>query len=343
MPTTVAVVLAGGTGTRLYPASTAEDPKQFRALASDEPLLTATVERARRVADEVVVLTRARYADRVRALAPGVDVLAEPEPKDTGPALVYGAAHLREQYDDAVLLTLPSDHHVAGDYAPTFERACTVARETGGLVTLGVRPTRAATGYGYINPGEDQDGVRRVETFVEKPDPGAAARYREHGYLWNAGIFAWTPDALLDAARDGELGPLVEAAADDSDGPDEADLDEVGTDLDRAFAEVPSVSVDYAVMEEAEDVFVVPAEFEWDDLGSWDALERVREPDEDGNVRLGETLALDAADSVLAAGEGMHVAAVDVDDLVVAAYDGRVVVVPKRRAERVRDVVDALR
>jgi mannose-1-phosphate guanylyltransferase len=326
MPTTVAVVLAGGRGTRLYPASTADTPKQFRAFDGDRSLLARTVDRARAVADETYVLTREAYADRIHDHAPGVGVLVEPEPKDTGPALVYAAHRIREQVEDCVLLCLPSDHHVGDGYRDTFARACDVAHETGGLVTLGIEPTRAATGYGYIDPGETHDGYAAVASFTEKPDAETAGRYVEAGYLWNAGIFAWTPDALLDAAREGTLGGFVDA------------LDEP----DRAFDTVDPVSVDYAVMEGAENAFVVPATFEWDDLGSWDALERVLECDENANARLGETLALDTEDCVLAAGEEQHVAAVGVSNLVVAAYDGRVLVVPKHEAQRVREVVSAL-
>ncbi|WP_255151047.1 mannose-1-phosphate guanylyltransferase [Halorarius halobius] len=327
MPTTVAVVLAGGRGTRLYPASTDDTPKQFRAFGGDRSLLSRAVERARAVADETYVLTRPAYADRIHEHAPGVAVLTEPEPKDTGPALVYAAHRIREQVTDPVLLCLPSDHHVGDGYRETFARACEVARETGGLVTLGVEPTRTATEYGYIKPGEDRGGYHPVEAFKEKPDPGGAARYREHGYLWNAGVFAWTPDALLDAARAGELGAFVDA---------------LGADPEGAFAAVDPVSVDYAVMEEAENAYVVPAAFDWDDLGSWDALERMLDPDASGTVSLGETLAVDTEDCVLAAGDGQHVAAVGVNDLVVATYDGRTLVAPKREAQRVREVVAAL-
>ena len=326
MPTTVAVVLAGGRGTRLYPASTADTPKQFRAFDGDRSLLARTVDRARTVADETYVLTREAYADRIHEHAPGVGVLVEPEPKDTGPALVYAAHRLREQVEDCVLLCLPSDHHVGDGYDATFTRACDVAGETGGLVTLGVEPTRPATGYGYIEPGEPHDGYAAVASFTEKPDAEAAERYVEGGYLWNAGIFAWTPDALLEAASEGVLAGFVDAL----DTPE------------AAFDAVDPVSVDYAVMEGAEYAFVVPATFAGDDLGSWDALERVLECDEAGNARLGETLALDAADCVLAAGDDQHVSVVGVSELVVAAYDGRVLVVPKHEAQRVSEVVSEL-
>ena len=329
MATTVAVVLAGGRGTRLYPASTAETPKQFRAFTGDRSLLARTVDRASAVADHVYVLTRPAYADRVPEHAPDAEPLVESEPKDTGPALIYAAREVAARHDDPVLVNLPSDHHMGDGYAAALTRAAAIARDTAGLVTLGVRPTRHATGYGYIEPGERHGDYHAVATFVEKPDADTAARYCEQGYLWNAGVFAWTPDALLEATRASDLGGFLDAlAADPAD----------------AFADVAPVSIDYAVMEDAENAFVLPADFAWDDLGAWDAFERVLagDTDADDNASLGETLAVDCADCVLAAGETDHVAAVGVSGLVVATYDGRTVVVPKEDAQRVREVVAAL-
>ena len=338
--TVVAVVLAGGTGTRLYPASSPETPKQFRAVGPGEgSLLTRAVRRAEAFADEVVVLTREAYADRVPEHTPDAEVLVEPAPKDTGPALTYAAFSLRERYEDPVLVCLPSDAHVGDDaaFARDVERAVGLARERAGLVTLGVEPTYAATGYGYLKPGEavaesesdGEDGDEtdeygyEVERFVEKPDAGAAARYREHGYLWNAGTFVWTPEAFLAAAADSALAPLVDAL--EAGHPD-------------PFDAVEPVSVDHGLLEGAEGVFVVPTAVEWDDLGTWDALERVLPADGDGNVVDGNALAIDAADCVLATDAGSHVSVVGVSDLVVAVHDDRVLVVPKSEAERVREV-----
>jgi mannose-1-phosphate guanylyltransferase len=323
----VAVVLAGGVGTRLYPASSPARPKQFLALDGERPLIERAVDRGRACADHVYVLTVERYADRAVDLADGV--LVEPEPKDTGPALAYAAATVRERHPGATMLALPSDHHVGEGFAAVADRALDVAARTGRLVTLGVEPTRAATEYGYIKPGTERDGYCEVERFREKPDPGAAARYREHGYLWNAGVFAWHPEAFLDAARGGPLAPLVEAA-------------ERGEPA-AGYAAVDPISVDYAVLERTARVAVVPADVEWDDLGSWDAIGRVRDNDDDGNAILGEALTLDAEDCVVAAGEDHHVSVVGVEGLTVAASDGRVLVCPTRDAQRVREVVDRLR
>ena len=352
----VALVMAGGTGTRLYPASRADRPKQFlslgrgregggeRAGEADDSLLSRTVSRVG-FADEVYVSTAAEHADRVREEVPEAGVLVEPEAKDTGPALVYAAHRIREQrrghrdgtrerrsrerVGDCVLLCVPSDHLVAGEFESAARTATRAAVETGGLVAFGIEPTRAATGYGYIEPGESADEWAEIEQFREKPDEATAERFVERGFYWNAGLFAWTPAALLREARDSPLAPLVEALA--------------AGEAERGFAEVEPVSVDYAVMERTDDAYVVPADFEWDDVGAWDALERVVETDENGNAVLGDALAIDSADNVVATDGETHVSVVGVDDLVVAAFDDRVVVVPTDDAQRVREVVARLR
>ncbi len=325
----VAVVLAGGTGTRLYPASSPERPKQLRAFCDDASLLSRAVDRVA-FADETHVLTRPDLTDAVRREVPSAAVLAEPAPRDTGPALVYAAHRLREQVGDHVMLAVPSDHRVGDGFAAAARQACGVAARTGDLVVLGVEPTRPATEYGYVRPGEDRGDHRAVAAFNEKPDAETAAAYRERGDRWNAGVFAWTPDALLSAARGSPLAPLVEALDDG--------------DPERGFDAVEPVSVDDAVLERAAgdadgpDVAVVPTDVAWDDLGSWDAIRRVCPTDGDGTVRLGDAAGRDAEDCVLAAGPDTTVDAVGVSDLVVAAYDDRVLVVPTGEAQRVREV-----
>ena len=321
----VALVLAGGTGTRLYPASRSDRPKQFLSFGEDESLLAETISRVG-FADETYVLTCESFADGVRERVPNAAVLTEPEPKDTGPALAYAAHRIREQVGDCVLLCLPSDHRISGPFGTVARTAARVAVETEGLVTVGIEPDRPATGYGYIKPGPSKDGFAPVETFHEKPDQETATEYIRDGFYWNAGLFAWTPTALLSAAASSPLAPMVEG------------LD--GGDHDAAFAAVDPVSIDYAVLEDAENTFVVPAALDWDDLGSWDAFERVLDS-QDGSAVLGEAVTIDADGNVLAS-DG-HVSAVGVEDLVVASFDDRTLVVPKNEAQRVREVVAELR
>lgn len=326
----IAVVLAGGVGTRLYPASSDDRPKQFLSFDEDDrSLLSRTVERVEEVVDAVYVLTRPAYADRIAEHAPDATVLTEPEGKDTGPALVYAAHRLRDVARDPVLLCVPSDHYVGGSFAPVARRAMDIARETEQLVTLGIEPTRAATEYGYIKPGENHGDHYTVEGFYEKPDPGAAARYIYNDFYWNAGVFSWTPEALLSVAHDTELSPLVEAL-------------ESGNERNKraAFDAVDPVSIDHAVLENTDDLRMVPADVTWDDLGSWDALQRVLDTDENGTVALGDVLTIDAEDCVIAADERSQISAVGVSNLTIAAFDGRVLVVPTSETQRVREVVE---
>ena len=349
----VAVVLAGGTGTRLYPASRSDRPKQFRSFGGERSLLGRTVDRLD-VADEVLVLTRPAFADEAAAHAPSATVVTEPAGKDTGPALVYGTALARERVrddddeaseaseagdSDPVVLAVPSDHHVGDDeaFAATMRRGAAVAADTGSLVTFGVEPDRPATGYGYVEPGADRGDHAAVEAFHEKPDRETAASYVAEGALWNAGLFAWTPTALLSAAADTPLSGLA-AALDDAAGRGPEAVARAG---EAAYDDLDAVSVDYAVMERADDVAVVPASFPWDDLGAWDAVGRVFDGDADGNVALTEAVTVDAADNVVAGDK--HVSLVGVEGLAVVAVEDRVLVAPKSDAQRVRDVVAELR
>ena len=334
---TVALVLAGGIGSRLYPASREDRPKQFLPVGGDESLLARTADRAD-FADEVVVATRPRFADEIDEHAPDAEVFVEPDGKDTGPALTYATHRIQELYGETtdeslVIVALPSDHYVGDDVAfrETMNAGARVAAGTDRLVTFGVTPDRPETGYGYVEPGDvravDGTAFHDVARFHEKPEAGTAREYVEAGYLWNSGMFAWTPERFLAAAADSALAPLVEALADG--------------DPTAGFEAVEPVSVDYAVFEAAEDVAVVDADFTWDDLGTWDAFDRVLDRDGDGNVAIGDHTTVDAADNVIAS-DDKHVSLVGVSGLAVVAYDDRVLVVPKGEAGRVRELVSLL-
>ncbi len=354
----IAVVLAGGVGTRLYPASRSDRPKQFLSLADDghgASLLERTVDRAG-FADEILVSTRAAHAEMVSEHVTGADVVVEPEGKDTAPAMLYATDQARDRVRDRdpdepepVVVVLPSDHHVPKADREVFQtamrRGASVAGSTDRLVTFGIDPSRPESGYGYIQPGTDHGRYREIAEFHEKPDTTTARKYVDRGFLWNSGIFAWTPSALFETARETRLAPLVEALEDD--------------DPVHGFENVDPVSIDHAVMEpaaEEDNAVVVPVEFGWDDLGAWDALARILDQDTDGNVvdvvghgasnteeeTQGAGLFIGATENVVAT-DDKHVSLVGVEGLCVVAFDDRVLVVPRKRVQQVRQVVDQLR
>lgn len=320
----IAVIMAGGTGERFWPASTAERPKQFLPLATpNQTLIEDTLARARKGFEEIYIASTSALAPAIRTagLVEAGRVFAEPEKRNTLGAVLWATAELMKRGTDpaSIVAFLPSDHAIRPEsgFTATLERAANLAEE-GGLVTIGIPPTRPETGYGYVLPGDENHAAR----FSEKPDVATAARYLEEGWLWNSGIFVWRLDAFLR-----ELERHV---------PDAAAL--LPNLSETSFRDVPALSIDKALMEKSDRVVVVPAQFEWDDLGAWDALDRTHAHDEAGNVQVGRVAAIDARDCVLYAEPGMSVGVIGVEDLVVVATENGVLVCPKSQAQRVREI-----
>lgn len=331
------VVLAGGVGSRFWPLSTPSRPKQLLPLVSDTPLLRDTLDRLAPLAPaaQTLVLTNASLAPAVRALLPDVpadNVIPEPRPAGTAAALAW-AAHAIASRDGAesVMLCVHADWAI-GDvdgFRSTLARAATVAAARQALVTVGVVPTRADPGFGYIQLGDVVEGdVWTVARFVEKPDRARAADMVAAGYLWNSGIFAWRVGDLLDEIR--ALTPEVAPA-----------LAAHGDDRDAFFAAVQSVAIDVGVLERSARVLVVPGDFGWDDVGTWGALHRVRRHDAQENAVFGRVHALQSNDNVVHT-EGAPVVLYGVHDLVVVVRDGVVLVTTRDQAADLKTLLDSL-
>lgn len=342
------VILCGGSGTRLWPASRSDQPKQFLKLLSDRSSFQDTVLRVKDipgVAEVVIVTGEAMVgfvADQTAEIGAWTTILVEPEARDSAPAVAAAAAYVERQDPDGVLLMLAADHHIS--QPEIFQEAALAAAraaEQGLIVTFGVEPNVPATGFGYIRPGEPLlDGsVREVAAFVEKPDQATAERYLQEGYLWNSGNFAFKAATLM-----GEFEAFEPTVADAAKAcVDGLELEAGVARLDReAFAKAKKISLDYAVMERTQKAAVVPAAFAWSDLGAWDAIWEASAQDENGNAQAGDVDLLKTS-GVLARTTGPYVGVIGVSDLIVVAEPDAVLVCHRNDSQAVKTLVDGLK
>ena len=335
------IILSGGAGTRLWPLSVPERPKQLLALTGERTMLQMT---AARVEAAPIVIAGAEHSGEVErqlgeiGIAPAALVL-EPAARNTAPAIALAALLAPS---DLPMLVMPSDHLIADveAFGAAVEAALGAAAD-GWVVTFGIAPERPETGYGYVERGEEiAPGLHRVVRFREKPDAATAIAYVKDGrHLWNGGIFLFRPDAFL-AALEAHAPDVLSAARGAIQGrreegrciyPDAA-----------AFAASPSISIDYAVMEKAERIAVAPVAMGWSDLGSWDALYEAATKDQEGNALAGEALAIGSGGCLIRS-DGPVVTAVGVNDLVIVATRDAVLVLPRGETQRVREAVEALK
>ncbi|MGA9837196.1 MAG: sugar phosphate nucleotidyltransferase [Gemmatimonadaceae bacterium] len=331
------VVLAGGVGSRFWPVSTPERPKQLLPLVSEQPLLRDALDRVRPLADggHTLILTNASLVPAIAALAPEIppaNLVAEPRPAGTAAALAW-AAHRIATADgpEATMISVHADWAVgdADGFRRALTRAADAAERHTSLVTVGIVPSRPDPGFGYIQPADEvAPGVWRVARFVEKPDAARAAEMCVQGYLWNSGIFVWRVGDYLEelAAHTPEVAPALAAH---------------GNDLGAFFAHVTPISVDVGVMERSARVLVMPGDFGWDDIGVWGALLRVRRRDAQGNAMSGDTYAVEARNNVVHAEHGT-VVLYGVHDLVVVTRDGLTVITTVEKSHALKALLAQL-
>lgn len=343
-----AVIMAGGSGTRFWPLSRASRPKQLLPLGGgDTSLLRATQRRISPLIgpEQTFVVTSTTLAEQIRNELPDVpraNILAEPTGRNTAPCVGWAASVIARRDPDAILAVLPADHHIGDEprFLASIERAMEAAA-AGDMVTIGIRPERPETGYGYIELGEELSaGVHRARRFVEKPDELRASQFLAAGrFLWNSGMFFFRAKDMLSAVRKhlpglGDMLAQYDAAA--------LTGDELAL-VERTYAELPDVSLDHGVMEKASRIAVVPGEFAWSDVGSWTSAWELAERDEHENALSGEAVTIDAYRSYVRAPAGKVVALVGVEELVVVDTEDALLIMPRSRAQDVRAVVSALR
>jgi len=342
---TIAVIPAGGAGTRLWPRSRSARPKHVLPLGDRRrPLLRATYDRARAVADDVFVLTEVRQRDIIAGVLPEVDgahLILEPAARGTTNAYGLAALTLSERFPEAVMIALPADHvvHGAALVAKAVRTAVTAASTSDSLVTVGLKPTFPSTGLGYIHaPGRVSRGTLRVRRFIEKPNAASARRFvREGGYYWNLAWFSWRLSAFLDelgrhAPR--HLAGLRRVVAARSSG------DEVTAS--RLYSRLPVEVIDRSVMEKTDRLLLVPAAFDWADIGNWAELGDLVHADARGNSIEGDVLLIDTAGSMVF-GDRRLIATIGLEDLIIVDTDDALLVCRRDRAQDVRKVVEALK
>jgi len=337
---TYAVIMAGGVGSRFWPESREDNPKQFLDLTgSGKSLLRQTYERINRLfpASRILVVTNRKYADKVKEHLPELpadNILQEPAMRNTAPAILYAANKIRRRNPKAVFAVLPSDHFIADEekFLKTLGEALEYARRNKSLITLGIRPTRPHTGYGYIrHEPNDPEKFKRVLQFVEKPAREKAEKYLQEGnYLWNAGMFVWPVESIREAYRR-HLPVMFEEMEKIP-----YDTKEEQAALEKIFPRLQNISVDYGILEKAEDIKVLPAEFGWNDLGSWDALYEQLKHRDQANLSLNSRLIADNATGNLVKTPGKTVILSGLENYIIVDTGDVLMIVPRDKAQDVK-------
>ncbi len=350
---TYCVIMAGGIGSRFWPMSRTSFPKQFHdILGTGSTLIQQTYERFLNVCpkENIYIVTSSIYKDLVTEQLEGINeanILLEPSRRNTAPCIAYAAYRIKKENKDAIMIVAPSDHLVMKEAAFNKTIACASeqAQKTGHLVTLGIKPSRPDTGYGYIQFEDDPDSVsdlvRKVKTFTEKPDISLAQEFIRSGdFYWNSGIFIWTLDAILDALAQylPEVNDLF------------ADIEHLmGTDKETAeiakvYSVSESISVDYGILEKAKNVNVVLSDFGWSDLGTWGSLFSQIKRDKDDNAVVGKNVILqNSTDNMISVPENKLVVIQGLTDFILVDTNDVLLICPKENEQKIKQIVNDLK
>lgn len=346
---TTALIMAGGRGERFWPKSRKDVPKQFLSLTDDgKTMIQSTVERISPIVDlkDVYIATNKNYKEIVLEQLPNLpvqNVLCEPVGRNTAPCIGLGAMHISKKYEDAMMFVFPSDHQIKFNkmFLRTLQDACEVAEKGSNLVTIGIAPDYPETGYGYIkfDPHSIEERAYKVERFVEKPSLEVAKEYlATEEYLWNSGMFIWKTSSILKNVQ--KLMPdMYEGLEKIKDAIGTATEENV---LEKEFTLFQSESIDYGIMEKAEDIYILPGNFGWDDVGSWLAVERIKKTNEFGNVIDGNIITVNTNNCIIQ-GDKKLIATVGLENMIVVDTDDATLICSKDHAGEIKKVLDNLR
>jgi len=347
---TTAVIMAGGRGERFWPKSRNSRPKQFLSLTKDgETMIQKTVKRLLPLVDaeDIFIVTNSAYIGLVHEQLPNIpkeNILAEPCARNTAPCIAFAAAVIGKKYDDAIMLVLPSDHLIGYEelYASTLKKAIKVSLSGNNLVTIGITPDYPETGYGYINfSSETAEGMHdayKVARFVEKPDLATAKEYLASGkYLWNSGMFVWKVSSIMHNLKT-FMPEIYEGAIRIGESFGSDSFEET---LRKEFYAFTSESIDFGIMEKADDIFTIPGSFGWDDVGNWLAVERINEVDNDKNYIEGNVISVGSERTTICGGKRL-IAAIGVEDIIIVDTDDAVLICSKNNTQDVKKVIAQL-
>lgn len=346
---TLSLILAGGSGTRFWPLSRTNLPKQVLNISGNDVMINETITRCNGIVNfkDSYIVTAENQANIIKDVllhdVPKENVFSEPAARNTAPCILYSALKLRKKYGDAVMCVFPSDHYItnASKFREILQKSVVLAEKNEKLVTIGITPTFPATGYGYINYNKESinGDSYKVNEFVEKPDYIRASEFIKSGnYLWNSGIFVWKISTIISSFE--RYLPRIYNRMLEWESyintPDEASM------LKEIYPSVQKISIDFGIMERSDDVLVLPADIGWNDVGSWDALGAIFPPDEKGNIiRSEENILINSMNNIVFS-EKQLVSTIDIHDMIIVSTADALMICPKNKAQNVKNIVEEL-